>query len=729
MNRFLAHSSGRLLLAALSLSILPSVLAQSPQGFQGKSDKPRISPPRPFLCGQCPAPLETRSLKVNAKLNPRTAETEVELVLYNPGGRLEESTWIFPLPPEAAVTHFTMMINGEETPAELLDADQARGIYEAIVRARKDPALMEYLGGNLLRVRIFPIEARSEKKLKLTYQEALSDVDSLRRYRYPLGAARLAGDRIQDFQLTAHIKSENSLKTVYSPSHEGVVQRPDAHTAIYQLKRRNMTLDRDVNLLFSSGKDEMAMDLLNHTSGGERYFWLTLSPDLSDAKVVAKDIVLMLDTSGSMSGGKLDQAMAALNYCLANLNPNDRFQLIRFSTNAEALDNRWYDVNKQTRAQASHFIKDFRPMGGTNLDAAMDLALSLPEKADRPKSIILITDGKPTIGETREGTLLSRLKQHPRTRFFCFGIGSDLNTHLLDKLAQSSNARHAYAQDNEDVELKISGFYKRISSPMMTDIELGADGVRLLDMEPFRLPDLYRDAPLHVYGRYRSYGTAVIELSGKVNGKKRSFTRKLSFDDQQADHDFIPRLWANRCVGRLLDQIRLNGENTELVEEVARLAKKHGIVTPYTNFLILEDEAVPQVRSGNIGAAEDAVPEPETWESPVKSSPAKSGRAAVRQSEYYRVMKESSSLEETQRRTPRERVVGKTRYAAGRAFYKKDNLWIEAACLNQAVDDRLTFADETWYALFDANPELHKVLVLGHVRFLFNGRITEVSPL
>ena len=236
-----------------------------------------------------------------------------------------------------------------------------------------------------------------------------------------------------------------------------------------------------------------------------------------------------------------------------------------------------------------------KPIGGTALDAAFRRSLSMrPENSERPYLIIFLTDGRPTVGATDENRIVDGVKDtgHGKTRVFSFGIGSDVNTHLLDRITEETRAFSQYVLPEEDIEVKVSSFFTKIKEPVLANPTLSfPEGVRPSKLYPHPLPDLFRGEQLVLVGRYSGGSAGKLDLEGKVNGRTRRFDYEVRFPDRQSGNEFIPRLWATRRVGYLMDEIRLRGENSELRDEVTELARKYGIVTPYTAYLILEDEA------------------------------------------------------------------------------------------------------------------------------------------
>src|SRR5256885_2582482 len=293
-----------------------------------------------------------------------------------------------------------------------------------------------------------------------------------------------------------------------------------------------------------------------------------------------------------MAGAKLQQGKKAVEFCVENLNGEDRFEIVRFSTEAEPLFGKWFDADSENRKRASNFFPDLNPVGGAAISDALQSALKArTEKTDRPFVIIFLTDGLPTVGTRNSDEIVAEVKKAGDARIFSFGIGSDVNTQLLDQIAEGTRAFSQYVLANEDLELKVSNFYTRIKEHALTNLKLGlGGGIRASKMYPADMPDLFKGDQLVVAGGYSGAGDVEAKLTGNVGSREQTFSYKLHFDDRKPIDDYVPRLGAPRRVGFLLDEIRIHGETAELRDEATELARKYGIVTPYTAYLIVEDE-------------------------------------------------------------------------------------------------------------------------------------------
>ncbi|MCU1272949.1 MAG: vault protein inter-alpha-trypsin protein [Bryobacterales bacterium] len=542
------------------------------------------------------APLEVSYHHVTVDINDQVAVTSVDQEFYNPNQRQLEGTYIFPLPEGSHIDKFSMDINGKMMDAELLPADKARAMYEEIVRKAKDPALLEYIGRDAFKVRIFPIEPNARKHVKITYTQLLKSDSGLTEFVYPLNTEKFSSRPLKDVSIKINLNCQHALKAVYCPSHNCDIRRDGDQKAVIGYEQHNVRPDTDFKLIFSEDPKEIGINLLTYRNGADDgYFLLMASPGntVKADSVQPKDITFVLDTSGSMAGAKMEQARKALTFCLANLNETDRFEIIRFSTETEPLFDALVPANKQNVDKAMAFVKNLKAIGATAIDEAMKKSLSYQHDPNRPYQIIFLTDGLPTIGETREENIVGNIqKVGQNIRIFPFGIGNDVNTHLLDRIADGTKAFSQYVLPEEDLEVKLSNFYTKIKEPVLSNVHLtfGGNGIKPSEVYPNSMPDLFKGQMLFAFGRYSGFGNGSVKITGTLNGQQKEFAADVKFTESDTKNAFIPRLWATRRVGWLLDEIRLHGESRELKDEVVRLSREHGIVTPYTAFLILEDE-------------------------------------------------------------------------------------------------------------------------------------------
>ncbi|MCY3022709.1 MAG: VWA domain-containing protein [Planctomycetota bacterium] len=552
-------------------------------------------------------PFRITSSRVDVRIDDTVATTSLEQSFLNLSGRDLEVRVMIPLPAGAAINNSALSMNDQMVEGKLYDAQQAQSIYESIVMQRRDPALLRFAGENLYEARVFPIPPNQERRLKFSYTQMLSPSGGLYDYRHILAGSQLYQGGIEKFNLECVVRSKARLGPVYSPSHQVAVQRPNENTAVIKLSGANLSSDSDFRLYYSPSTEDVALRMVAHRNGDtdDGYFMLIgrVDEQLEKARILSKDIVFVFDTSGSMQGEKIEQAKKALRFCLNSLNENDRFNLITFSTDVQGLSSdKLLDANKANIAKALSAVDQIEATGGTNMDGALRAALGsdFAPGSTRAKMIVFMTDGLPTVGVTDPQAILQEVQagnQKNKVRIFNFGVGNDVNTHLLDKVAQDADGVSSYVSPREDLEIKVSDFASKIRHPVMTDVTFDFGGAGANSIYPKRMPALYRGGEIAVLGRYKGAGPGEVTLNGSVAGEPRKIAMKVTWPSRDLDNSYLPRVWAMRKIGYLIEDVRLHGQNQEMIREIVDLAQRHGIVTPYTSQLVLE----PGMENGGWG--------------------------------------------------------------------------------------------------------------------------------
>ncbi len=667
--------------------------------------------PEPPICVDCPVPpppepvwLTIKYHRVDVTIQDQVAVTHVDQVFVNESDWEIEGTYVFPLPADASVSDFAMWVDGEKLEGEILDRDQARQIYEEIVRRHRDPALLEYIDREAFRLSIFPIPPGAERRIELEYSQVLPVDGGLVRYVYPLDTERFSARPIEDVSVSLTIDSPDPLKAIYSPSHPVVVDRQGEYVARVGYEEQDILPDEDFELIYTLSPEDVGLNLLSfRESGAAGFFLMLVAPkvETDPSEVVAKDVFLILDTSGSMEGEKIQQARQALVYVLEHLNQQDRFFITDFSTGVRHYASAPQPADE--RAEAIGWVRGLQAGGGTDINRALLETLAEVDP-ERPSILIFVTDGQPTEGEVDPERILANFAQQTRTnvRLFTFGVGDDVNTILLDTLAQEQRGTSGYVRPGQRIDEEVSAFYTKVSTPLLADIELEVEGVHVEELYPYPLPDLFVGTQLVVVGRYREGGPATVRLVGQVNGREQVF----SYDDlrfeNQGGEPFIPRLWATRKVGYLLNQIRLHGESSELVDEIVDLSIRYGIVTPYTSYLVQEDADVwtPEGR-------EEIVVE-EMYELEATAAPA-AGAQAVEKSEEQAAIREADRAE-----APSGEAAEVVRVIGNKTFVRRDGVWVDTTFdPTRMTPQQVGFNSQSFYQLLDARPDLGQVFALG----------------
>ncbi len=541
--------------------------------------------------------LEIREHAVDVTINNGIAVTKVTQVFQNTENRQVEALYTFPVPKGASVAGFSMWINGKEMVGEVLEKERARQIYESYKQTRKDPGLLEQVDYKTFEMRIFPIAAQAEQRVELTYYQELEVDHDWSTYVYPLATVSKPGIDARTtgrFAINFEIKSEIPIAEMESPSHgnDFVVAR---HTEAYvqaSLEQDGGRLDRDVVLACRYERPKTGIDLITTRPEGEDgYFCLTLTAG-EDIKPLDEgmDYVFLLDVSGSMANdGKLGISRSSVEAFINELGEKDRFELLSFNVRPMTLFDSLQPASEPARTRASAFLEGQSARGGTVLNPAIQAAYRYGDP-DRVLNVVILSDGMTEQRERQE--LLGLIQQRPRNaRVFCIGVGNEVNRPLLEQLADDSGGLAAFVSRGDNFTRAAKAFRRKLLNPVAERISIEIDGVETYDVEPEKLPNLYHGSPVKIYGRYRGKGEAPVTLRADIRG--RSFSRKadLAFPGAGDLNPELERMWAWKRVDRLLKEADRGGNRQPVLDEIVRLGEAYSIVTEYTSFLVLENEA------------------------------------------------------------------------------------------------------------------------------------------
>ncbi len=710
-------------------------------------------PPRP-IPRPIPLPnvLPVKSINIDVKIEGQVATTHVEQVFRNDTPHTLEGTYFFPIPETASIVEFSIWENGKKLVGEVRTREEARRIYDDIVRRQKDPGLLEYAGKDLFQASIFPIPGNSDKKLELTYSQVLKAESGTVAYKYPLGTGRnvwrqpnildesvrqpVPGQKFGMVSGRVQISAKEALRNIYSPSHKIDVSTKSERTATVSFETSDS--DSDFQLFYGLSNEDFGMTLLTHREPGkDGYFLLMLSPrdSVSERELVNKDIVFVLDTSGSMADeGKIEKAKNALLFGVRTLRDGDRFNIINFAGEEHLMERGLIAADAAGKRRGEEFVKNLRPTGGTNINDSMIAAMKQFSRGDRPKMMVFMTDGNPTVGVTDAEKIVVNLKsaqdKDVDVRIFPFGFGYDVNTVLLDRIGTENNGISDYVQPKEDLEVKVSNFFARVSSPVLSDIELDLGDLQADMVYPRKITDLFKGMQVAMIGRYRNSSdlrNISVLLRGKTGREARSFSfTGLDFPERNSDNEFLPRLWASRRVGWLIEEIRRNGETKELRDEVTELGTRYGIVTPYTSYLAVD------------GTVANAPRDSERQRRIASAAPAKtearSGAGAVQFSIQQNAMKENIALAEDKKKDANERILvqnsATNQFVGAKNFFNQSNVWVDAdyQANTRLPETNVKFASDEYFDLIRKEKGLAQYFALGEeVVVVYNNHIYRVT--
>jgi Ca-activated chloride channel family protein len=770
----------RRLAAGLTAALLtvPGLLAP-PQSARAQIEPPipgRRPPIRPPFPPPPPRPdwqgVVVASVDVEARVRDGVAETDVTHVFENRSSAPQEGDFVFPIPAGASISRFAMYEGEKRLEAKMLDADEATRAYEEIVRRRRDPALLSFVGRGALRARVFPIAPHSQRRVTLKLAMVLPREGDAKKYAWLLAGPHLPGTGTPEkVSVRVVVTSSQPIGNLYSPTHDTRVRREGDDRAVVSWESRGKgdalaPENREFALYIAPGdKRNVALSVLTYNAalpqvaslgGGAResgYFLVVASPALTDAGRTAlpRRVVIVFDRSGSMQGKKIEQAREALRFALGRLRPGDRFNVLTFSDGVERFSPEPIAATEDNLKRARAFVDDIIADGGTNIDEALRAGLAQFPERSSGNTLLFLTDGLPTVGNTDKDAIVRRVKETNarRARAFVFGVGYDVDVPFLDTVAQTLRGDADYVRPDEDIEVKVSRYVAKTSAPVLTDLKLTVSGAKTGEIypRPDDLPDLFLGSQLVLVGRYTGGGNAPVSvaLAGEANGKPQTYTISARFPAVDTDADFLPRLWATRKVGYLLDEVRLREGDArkEIVDQIVSLSKEFGILTPYTALFVPEpvaevfadNAAAGRVLrepaqiggfaggrgggGGGFGGAAPAAPAATTE----GMKRARVGESAVNLSQGARAQRTQNQignvyaygLKAGVERDKDEQMARRIQNVASRTFYQVGPVWTDAVydAAKQKQIVRVRLYSPAYFALIRRNADLGKWAALG----------------
>jgi len=534
---------------------------------------------------------------VRVTINNGVALTEVTQVFRNTEGRQVEALYVFPVPKGASVANFSMWIGGKEMLGEVVEKKRAREIYESYKKVRRDPGLLEQVDYKNFELRIFPIGPEAEQRVQITYYQELDYDADWATYVYPLATApRGAIDSRTEgtFSLAMRVKSEVPIVSLESPSHGdqfAVVGHTDSYYEA-SLETKEGDLNRDVVLAYHVARPVTGIDVIaSKPEGDDGYFMLTLTAgEELAAENPGMDYVFILDVSGSMAhDGKLALSRESIGSFIEELGKEDRFEVVTFNVAPNALFGELRPMEEANQDAATEFLRSQQGRGGTVLRPAMSLAYKYGEP-DRPLNVVILSDGMTEQGERAQ--LLSLIGARPaNAKVFCIGVGNEVNRALLSQMAEDAGGLAAFISRGDNFGRQAKAFRRKLTRPAASSVKIDFAGLDVYDLEPQRLPNLYHGMPVRLYGRYRGDGDVDVRVRAEINGSPIDQSVQVTFPARQPGNPELERMWAWRRVDGLQKEADRGGSRSAVTDEIIRLGETYSIVTEYTSFIVLENDA------------------------------------------------------------------------------------------------------------------------------------------
>lgn len=699
-----------------------------------------------------PMPVHVSNDTIEVTIRDQVAVKIYHCSFKNPNPRaVVGGTCYMEVEPGAQVDDLSIQVDGVETKAELLDVDKARKVFTDIVRNGGSPALLEFYGKQLIRTEVPQIPPGGKVVVKLQYTTIVEKKGNLVRLSMLNTNPKALMQPLEEASVTVKISSKTPINNVYSPTHDiKLVEDPKADIKVVW-SQKNYLPKKPFVLYYATSDSAMGMNVLAHRQPHDEAgtFMLMMSPSIgADLPAMAKDIVFCVDTSGSMvQGGKIQQAREALRHCLQQLRPADRFAIVNFGTEVKVYESGLQEASEVNVRRAVRFAEALAAKGGTAIEEGLGKSLGLFDDSARLKMVLFATDGLPTIGESDTDKLAAGVaKANTRgVRIFSFGEGHDVNTRLLDLIAHDNRGDSDYIMPEEAISEKIGAFFDRVGTPVLADLSVKVDGADVEDVYPRTLPDLFKGGQVMVMGRYTIGGAKRVTITGKVDGVEKSFTHVFEFPELSPEHEFLPRLWAGRKVTFYLDQMRRHGENKELIDEVVVLAKRYGILTPYTSFLMAEDAIkIPPRAGGGVVTGGRRLLEGKLADEQSKgygAAPAarpEDRRDFAREAERLGRLRKASNGAELDAAIDGEyRAHGgqgsswtQVRTVVDRAFYQSGGVWYDALYDEEKEKDageKIKVGSDAYFKLLADEPAVAPFLAQINVVFKFKGKLYRVS--
>lgn len=676
-------------------------------------------------------PLKIDRYHITITINNQVATTKIKQIFTNPNDFEVRGKYIFPVPKDVALANFALSIDGEPVTGKLLSHGESHRMYRTSAREGYNLGILDHLDTQAYVADVERIPAHSRRHIEFEYSQILPVEDDLVKFSHPLSLAKSANGAIADLAINVEIESEHEIRTINSASHELKIDRQSDHNVHLSYEGNNIEPDDDFQCYCSLSNDDFGITLLTHRAdeSEDGFFMLLVSPkfEVKKTDVIEKDFIFVLDHSGSMARRKIEQAKEALRFCVNNLNDGDRFNLILFNTeitsfadrlkrqeglfdgerthHSDVLSDHLIDIT-DGRERAIAYIEGIEARGGTDINEALLTALAEKPDPNRPRIIVFLTDGCPTVGVRNPSEILRNVAQanSNQSRIFVFGVGYDLNMRLLDKMATENGGTRNYVEPTEDIEEAVSSLFKKMNEPVLVNVTLDFGQINTKERTPMDLPDMFIDDQLIVLGRYEGYGDTVIKLHGVIGSEQQEFSKNVKFAEIEMDFDHLAQLWAQRRIAELVDQAALTGSPEELQREIERLSIEFDVMTSYTSFEHARDGSLRREFMSEIHMAYDTL---------------KPRQDAVRDIKGIEFQKRH-----------RHRIQYNDIKTFGRkSFHLHGRLWVDSKYDGQSERKKIEFGSDAYFDLVRKSYELAKCLKLSQSMIICHDGVNyEITP-
>lgn len=547
-------------------------------------------------------PLVTQKIKVDIK--NQVAVTRLEMVFYNPNDYTIQPNIRFPIHEKASVQQFSLTDSeGMVYSGTIEESNKATQVYNEAKAEGMMPALAVQKQPGVFETSIGAIGPKARATVMIEYSEILPYSRGNVSYNLPFNIKKNQAAELETVAISMSISDQKEISSVVSLSHDIYAEKTDVNNWNIVFEKNSYLPAGDFMLHYEVKAEALAANFLSTRPEADKdgYFMLMLSPAeiISAEDIAMRDIVFVVDTSGSMSGRKMEQTKSAFEFFVSRLNEKDRFGIISFSSQVNNWQPELLPVTGENREAARTFIQNLYANGGTNIHGSMLDALKLFDSVPgRTRTLVFLTDGEASTGITDSNTIVRDFNaaNTNQVRTFTLGVGSSVNKALLNKLAIENRGEALYLEErSQNIDKELMAFYDSISTPLLVDLELNWGDAEVAEVYPKTLPNIYQGTQLVVTGRYKKGGTAPLTLTGNLNTVKHSFPVNAAFAEQSNENLFVSRFWAKAKADDLMLQMQTYGQKPELKDEVVALSKQYQFATPFTSFVAVSTTPVPQV--------------------------------------------------------------------------------------------------------------------------------------
>ena len=572
--------------------------------------------------GACPL----KHTDVRAEISGFLSRVRVRQEFVNNFSEPVEAVYVFPLPQAAAVDDMTMHIGERVVKGKIMKREEAREVYEAAKSNGQIASLLDQERPNIFTQAVANILQGEKIVIEISYVETLKYEDGSYEFVFPMvvgpryipgGATGQTGggyapdtnqvpdgskitpmpakDRAgHDISVSVILDAGVPVETVQSKSHQIDSMMLSSNSYHVRLKNEKTIPNKDFILKYDVAGKKIEDAVLTHRGEKGGYFTLILQPPdkVNSQDVTPKEIVFVLDTSGSMSGFPIEKAKEAMKLALDGLHPQDTFNLITFAGDTHVLFEKPVPASEENLRKAQEFLASRNGGGGTEMMKAIKTALEPSDSQQHIRIVCFMTDGY--VGN--DMAIVGEIQKHPNARVFSFGIGSSVNRYLLDKMAEEGRGEVEYVALNDDGSAAARRFHERVRSPLLTDISLDFGGLRAADVYPKRINDLFSAKPVIIHGRFTEAGGGAIRLKGKSFGREIVREIPVNFPASEPNHDTLATLWARTRIDDLMSQdyagVQNGNAKAEVKDTITNLGIEYRLMTQFTSFVAVEERVV-----------------------------------------------------------------------------------------------------------------------------------------